>query len=161
MKSKIFIFTVLLLTVKLTYSQNPIEFERLADLKIVKPTIQNIVKMTVMDFSSWEKNIKLLNYSRLSIEGDMYQYSTGSIAKTGMLIVEKSQVRYMSSFLWTPADGKTTIFDDLSTELAPYFVKMEDQRTMIYEVEFSNGEAFRFALNRDYKGEFLLVLRFK
>jgi hypothetical protein len=138
-----------------------IEFKSLNELRIIKPTISNLINVTNMRHSNFASEVLLAGYKKIGVDGEMIQYSIGSLfEKTGKLEIKKSQYRMMISILWIANDRKRTIFDDLATELEPYFLSI-DKDALVFQVDTSDKESYNFILSRKTGSEILLVQRIK
>ena len=122
---KIF-FITLVFTFLIIYSEAQSNLETIyvrGSIKIVKPSVENIMRLCDMSYQEFVTEIKDLGYEK-SIINDEIVYQKGSPQEGGIQYITKT-VEYVT-YIWAHLNNNTTILTSLEEDLEQYYLGPEE-----------------------------------
>jgi len=155
MKVKIIMSLIFLLSIQFSLAQTNLETTYVrGTIKIVKPSLKNIMRLCDMSYSDFLNEVDRLGYEKRLVKGEIF-YEKGSSKQGGMQYISKTQE--WVTYTWAHLDNNTTILDNLEGELEPYYVGTND-RFRVYGVRADNV-AYEINISSNDKSELVMARR--
>ena len=146
---------IFLLSIQFSLAQTNLETTYVrGTIKIVKPSLKNIMRLCDMSYSNFLNEMDRLGFEQRLVKGEVF-YEKGSAKQGGMQYISKT--REWVTYIWAHLDNSTTILDNLENELEPYYVGPNDEYR-VYGVRVDDV-AYEINISSDAKSEKVMARR--